>query len=104
MRLTGGEVSTAFGTAVASLGRIGDRLRLTYQAERPSDGRVHDVEVRLRNGGELKLRAPRKVRSPTPEQVATSRVQRLMITERDDDDDDDTDDDNSDESFTDDDD
>ena len=79
---TGGEVMTARDTASGALRRIGERLRLTYQAERPSDGRVHAVEVRLRGEG-LVLRAPRAVRSPTPEQVAESRSQRLLVSARD---------------------
>ena len=79
---TGGEVMTARDTAARALDRIGERLRLTYQAERPSDGRVHGVEVRLRGEG-LQLLAPRQVRSPTPDQVAESRSQRLLAYPRD---------------------
>ena len=79
---TGGEVMTARNTTSRAIDRIGQRLRLIYQAERPSDGRVHDVRVRLRSG-DLKLLAPRKVRSPTPQQVAASRAHRLLIAQRD---------------------
>ena len=75
---TGGEVSTARKTATASLGRIGDRLRLTYQAERPNDGQIHRVEVRLRSDG-LKLLAPRQVRSPTPQQIAVAGSGRARV-------------------------
>ena len=59
---TGGEVMTARDTASRALRKIGERLRLTYQAERPSDGRVHAVEVRLRGEG-LVLLSPNRARS-----------------------------------------
>ncbi len=79
---TGGAVTTARKTAQRALARIGDRLRLSYQATRPSDGRTHRVEVRLKRRG-LKLLAPRQVRSPTPEQIAAARARRLLIAEDD---------------------
>ncbi len=79
---TGGEVLTTAKTAGAALGRIAGRMRLSYQASRPSDGRMHRVEVRLRRKG-LKLLAPRQVRSPTPGQVAGARARRLLVSDLD---------------------
>ncbi len=77
---TGGEVMTGRKTAGQALARIGDRMRLSYQADRPSDGRMHRVEVRLRRRG-LKLLAPQRVRSPTLRQIAGARARRLLISD-----------------------
>ncbi len=76
---TGGVVTTARRTARAALERIGERMRLSYQATRPSDGRMHLIEVRLRRR-DLKLLAPRRVRSPTPGQIAGARARRLLVS------------------------
>ncbi len=77
---TGGEVMTGRKTAGEALARIGDRMLLSYQAARPSDGRMHRIEVRLRRT-DLKLLAPRRVRSPTPEQITAGRARRLLISD-----------------------
>ncbi len=79
---TGGAVATVPKTAARALERIADRIRLSYQASRPSDGRVHRIEVRLRRDG-LKLLAPRRVRSPTPQQIAGARARRLLVSDLD---------------------
>ncbi len=79
---TGGEVMTARKTAGRALGRIADRIRLSYQASRPSDGAMHRIEVRLKRRG-LKLLAPQRVRSPTPAQIAGARARRLLISDLD---------------------
>ncbi len=79
---TGGVVTTARKTAGEALARIADRMRLSYQATRPSDGAMHRIEVRLRRRG-LKLLAPRRVRSPSPGQVAGARARRLLISDLD---------------------
>jgi len=60
--------------AVASLGR---RWRLTYQVERQPDGRIHEVEVRLRElGGEV--RAPLWIASETLEEIAFERARNTV--------------------------
>ncbi len=60
--------------AVASLGR---RWRLTYQVERQPDGRIHEVEVRLRElGGEV--RAPLWIASETLEEIAFERARNMV--------------------------
>ena len=75
---TGGEVVTSLRKGERALGRLGERLRLTYQADRPADGELHRLEVRL-DRGDLELSAPRWTYSPSGEQVARSRVRRLLL-------------------------
>jgi VWFA-related protein len=74
---TGGETLTGVGKLPASLERLGDRVRLTYQVSRPPDGALHAVEVRARRPG-LKVKAPQWSGSPAPEAVASARARRLL--------------------------
>lgn len=75
---TGGEMVTARKNAVAALERLPERVRLTYLATRPRDGKLHKVEVKVKSRG-LAVRAPEWVQSPTREQIAGARARRLLI-------------------------
>jgi len=74
---TGGSVLTGVGALPDTLERLGDRVRLTYQVERPADGELHAIEVRARRPG-LAVSAPRWAGSTAPEAVAAARARRLL--------------------------
>ncbi len=59
---------------VAGLGR---RVRVTYQVSHLPEGRLHPVEVRP-EGRSFQVRAPRWVRSSTPEAVAEARLRQVL--------------------------
>ena len=75
---TGGELLTSAKKTLDAVTRLDQRFRLVYQASRPADGESHALEVRLKRKG-LRVTAPQWVSSPTPEQVAESRAQRLLF-------------------------
>jgi hypothetical protein len=75
---SGGEVVVSVKKAETALRRLGDRLRLTYQANRPADGKRRRLEVRFARSG-LEVRAPRWVSSPTPAETAVSLARRLLV-------------------------
>lgn len=56
------------------------RFRLWFRASDALDGQVHSLVVRLRQGGVV-LRAPRWVRSATPESLADARLRRALAGE-----------------------
>lgn len=74
---TGGDVLTGAGALPETLERLEDRVRLTYQVERPADGRLREIEVRARRPG-LEVWAPRWAGSTAPEAVAAARARRLL--------------------------
>ena len=74
---TGGELVTGKAKIPEAVGRLADRVRLTYQVERLPDGAVHKVEVRPRRAG-LTVNAPEWSGSPAPEAVSSARARRLL--------------------------
>ena len=78
---SGGEILTNLKKTVPALERLGQRLRLTYQVDRPADGRRHRLEVRLRRP-DVELRAPRWTSSPTAAQIGRSRARRLLALDQ----------------------
>ena len=74
---TGGELVTGKAKIPEAVGRLAERVRLTYQVERLPDGAIHKVEVSpLRPG--LTVKAPDWSGSPAPEAVASARARRLL--------------------------
>jgi Ca-activated chloride channel homolog len=74
---TGGELVTGKGGIPQAVGRLAERVRVTYQVERLPDGEVHRVEVRSRRPG-LTVKAPEWSGSPAPEAVSSARARRLL--------------------------
>ncbi|HEX2252760.1 MAG TPA: VWA domain-containing protein [Thermoanaerobaculia bacterium] len=74
---TGGETLTGVREIPAALGRLADRVVVSYQVERPADGSTHRVEVRARRPG-LTVKAPRWSSSPAPAAAASARARRLL--------------------------
>lgn len=70
----GGWPTAALGSA---LDELGHSLVLTYQVDRPADGRPHPLDVRVTRAG-VTLTAPQEVFSGTPEGEAVLRAQRAL--------------------------
>lgn len=74
---TGGEALTGVRQLPAALGRLADRVRLTYQVARPPDTRQRKVVVRATRPG-LEVRAPVWAGIPAGEAVASARARNLL--------------------------
>ncbi|MCP4201439.1 MAG: hypothetical protein GY769_05830 [bacterium] len=75
-RDSGGELLTSEKELENAVTNLADRIRLTYQASRLPDGRIHRLQVRAKRPG-LKIQAPRWVGSETPEEVVLNRAQLI---------------------------
>ncbi len=75
---TGGEVLTNLRKTGRALARLGQRFRLTYQADRPADGKRRQLDVRV-SRPRLVIQSPKWTRSPTAAGAAQSRVRRLLV-------------------------
>jgi hypothetical protein len=74
---TGGKVvanSSQIGNAIEALD---DRVKLTYQVDRKSDGKLRTLQVRARDAA-LKVRAPKFAASSTPDEIAEVRAIGLL--------------------------
>ncbi|MGZ5429400.1 MAG: hypothetical protein ACXWFS_10350, partial [Thermoanaerobaculia bacterium] len=74
---TGGEVSTTADHLAGSLDRLSESYIVTFQAARPSDGKVHALVVRSKREDVL-VRAPSSVAGGTPDSVARALVLGLL--------------------------
>lgn len=77
---TGGDVLTTPKAIEEKIGHLGERVRLTYLADRPADGELHDLKVRTTRKG-LRVLAPKTVSTPTAGQIAEARARRLLVYE-----------------------
>jgi hypothetical protein len=76
VRETGGALAGFAAQLEPVLETIEGRWHLWFQAPDSRDGRLHSIQVRLRDG--RVLRARRWLRSATPEALATARLHRLL--------------------------
>jgi hypothetical protein len=79
---TAGEIVTNADDLPTALRRLGERFRVTYQVSRMPDGKLRSVTVDSSRAG-LRLRAPARVHSATPEAVTEARVRRILDGETD---------------------
>jgi hypothetical protein len=78
---TGGVIVPPGGSLRAALEALGRTLLVTYQVERPADGRAHRVEVRCKRAGVV-LTAPKRVFSGTQQGESEARARRVMASEK----------------------
>ncbi|HEX7828692.1 MAG TPA: hypothetical protein VF787_03515 [Thermoanaerobaculia bacterium] len=74
---TGGTLTADTSKFGKTIDTLANRVRLTYQVERPTDGIVRQIEVVSKRDG-LKVNAARYSSSSTPELVANSRTASLI--------------------------
>lgn len=74
---TGGEVSTTAERLSESLDRLSESYIVTFQAARPSDGKVHTLVVRSKRDDVI-VRAPNAIAGGTPDSVARALVLGLL--------------------------
>ncbi|MCM3877456.1 MAG: hypothetical protein NEA02_13705 [Thermoanaerobaculia bacterium] len=74
---TGGEVSTTADHLSGSLDRLSESYIVTFQAARPSDGKVHSLVVRSTRD-DVSVRAPSSIAGGTPDSVARALVLGLL--------------------------
>lgn len=77
---TGGEFVTSERQLRSALDRAKSAYQLTYQVNRPADGRLHRVETRCSRPG-VRIRSHDYVASGSLRGVATTRAQRLLAGE-----------------------
>jgi VWFA-related protein len=74
---TGGKVVPNSAHIASTIEGLDDRVKLTYQVDRRSDGKVRAIEVRAKDTT-LKIRAPRFAASSTSEEMAETRALGLL--------------------------
>jgi len=79
-RATGGEVVVNDEQFVRALEHIRGAYMVTYQVDRPADGRLHRLEIRCTRPG-VKIRGRRYAASGSLRGVAVTRAQRLLAGE-----------------------
>jgi hypothetical protein len=80
-RATGGEFVANDTQFSGALDRIAGAYYLTYQADRPADGRLHRLEIRCTRPG-VRLRGRQYAASGSLRGVAATRGQRILAGER----------------------
>jgi hypothetical protein len=80
-RATGGEVIINDERFVRALDHIRGAYMVTYQVDRPADGRLHRLEIRCTRPG-VKLRGRRYAASGSLRGVAVTRAQRFLAGEK----------------------
>lgn len=76
---TGGEMVRRFEVLDTAITRVRSAYYLSYQVERPADGRIHLLQIQCSRPG-AELHFARAVASGTLKSVATARGQRLLQT------------------------
>lgn len=74
---TGGAVVNNLSKLGEAIDSIDDRLRITYQVNRPPDGKVHKVVIRAKNA-DLTVRSAAWTSSSTPQEMAEARAAGLL--------------------------
>jgi hypothetical protein len=78
---TGGLIVPPNGPLRGALDALGSSLLLTYQVDRPADGRSHRVDVRCKRAG-VNVTAPKLVYSGTAQGESEMRVRRILGGEK----------------------
>lgn len=75
---TGGEMISSVSRIEDALDRLSDLFLLTYQVDRPPDGKVHRLKVRSRSG-DVVVRTARVVSAGTPVETAGTRALDALL-------------------------